>query len=382
MTPTEPLDPRRFLLAAFAFAASAALPRNPFSYWSFAVKPMSWIGLSLWATGLSVGLASAQTPSAARLEAGARMATAATAYLESLEPEQAEKTRKAFSEQRKDWHYVPRSRDGLSLKEMTKPQRRLVYNILRQGLSEQGVERVDDIISLEGVLQRLEGSGRKWLRDPENYHLWIFGDPEGPAWGWRFEGHHISINATVVAGQGVSMTPTFLGANPAEVPHGPRQGFRALAAEEDLAFALVESFDDGQRSQAVFESQAPQDIFTGSQRRAEPLPVRGLAFGEMSLAQQAALKELVDVFLLRNRPDIYQDALDLIESDGWESVRFGWAGPIDRDEGNYYCVQGQSFLIEYDNTQNNNNHIHTVWREFDGDFGEDLLGRHHHEHAH
>lgn len=309
------------------------------------------------------------------------MRAAALQLLESLDAEQTEKVQKPFREERKDWHFVPKARDGLSLKEISEEQESLVFALLRQGLAEQGFKKVEDVISLELVLRELEGPRSFAMRDPELYYVWIFGDPNEEAWGWRFEGHHVSVNATIVNGA-VSMTPTFLGANPARVPSGPREGFRALASEEDNGFRFVESLTESQREKAVFETRAPRDIFSFADRKTKPLPIEGIAYAELTAEQQTLLKELVDVFLRRNRPEIYDDAIALIERGGWPEVSFGWAGPIDRSEGNYYFVQGPGFLIEYDNTQNDNNHIHSVWREFDGDFGEDLLRRHRESHAH
>ncbi|MBK1877743.1 DUF3500 domain-containing protein [Pelagicoccus mobilis] len=315
-------------------------------------------------------------------ETGERMATAARALIDSVEGDALDRLQREFGENRKNWHFVPRKRDGLVLAEMDETQRGLGLELLRQGLSEQGVRTVEDIRELEAVLQILEGPDRNFERDSEDYHFWIFGEPGAEIWAWRFEGHHASINATVVKGEGVSMTPTFLGANPAEVPTGERRGFRALPKEEDLAFELVESFDAEQRKKAIFDTKAPRDIFTGAHRKAKPLPIEGIAFDELTAVQGELLFAIVDCYLSRNRLDIRDVALARIQEDGWSSVRFGWAGPVDRSKGNYYFVQGKRFLIEYDNTQNGNNHIHCVWREFDGDFGEDLIKAHRDAHQH
>lgn len=312
----------------------------------------------------------------------AEMAASAVALLESLSPEAGLRIRAAFDSERKDWHYTPVNRSGVALSELTPPQRERVFSLLSKGLSEHGLKQVEDIRSLEQILQVLEGPDRRFPRDPSDYHVWIFGQPGGDVWGWRFEGHHISVNATVVPGVGVSMTPSFFGANPAEVLKGERMGFRAMAAEEDLAFALVESLGEAQRKQAIFQTDAPREIFTNAQREISPLPIEGISYQNLDAKQQVALRALIDAYLLRNRPEIRDDALDKIAAAGWSEVHFAWAGPISRSEGNYYLVQGPGFLIEYDNTQTGNNHIHSVWREFDGDFGEDLIRNHRHEHSH
>ncbi|MBD5779415.1 DUF3500 domain-containing protein [Pelagicoccus sp. NFK12] len=310
------------------------------------------------------------------------MEKAAVAFLQSLEPEQLQLAQHSFDEQRKDWHFVPRDRKGLSLERMASEQHALAYALLRRGLSEQGVQTVENIRSLESILQALEGPSRFFERDPEDYHFYVFGNPSDDTWGWRFEGHHVSINATVVKGEGVSMSPRFLGANPAEVPSGERKGLRALAAEEDLAFALAESFSAEQLAKAVFRSNAPRDIFTGAHRKVSPLPVEGIAYPELDTVQQSRLRALLEVYVSKAERELGEAVLAELENGGWELVRFGWAGPVDREQGNYYYLQGARFLIEYDNTQNGNNHIHSVWREFDGDFGEDLIQSHRHQHAH
>lgn len=310
-----------------------------------------------------------------------RMSAAAQRVVSSLSENQIGKALHPFSEDRKDWAYVPQRRDGLSLKEMSEEQEQLVFELLRQGLAEQGMSKVKDVISLEDVLKQIEGPNGFIRRDAELYYFWIFGEVGSRAWGWRFEGHHLSINASIVDGV-VSMSPSFIGANPAEVPDGERAGYRALASEEDVAFELVETFDAEQRRKAIFDTRAPGEIFTEARRKVSPLPIEGIGYAELTEAQQETLRRLVDVFLRRNQPEIYDRAMEKVTSGGWESVRFGWAGPVDREAGNYYFIQGAQFLIEYDNTQNDNNHIHCVWREFEGDFGEDLLREHHDAHEH
>lgn len=310
------------------------------------------------------------------------MRRAAEAWLASLEPDQKEQALFPFDAERKDWHYFPKQRDAISLKEMDDEQKALAFDLIAAGLSAQGLDTVKDVISLEEVLRAMERGGRAFSRDPELYHLWIFGKPGAEIWGWRFEGHHLSLNATVVPGVGVSMTPSFFGANPAKVLEGPRKGLRALPDEEDLGFALVESFSAAQREQAVFATNSPGEIYSFVDRKTKPLPVEGIPFSDLNEEQQALLQRLISVYLERNRPEIAMEAMAVIESDGWEEVRFGWAGSLTRGAGHYYYAQGPSFLIEYDNSQNAGNHIHSVWREFDGDFGEDLIGRHRRAHAH
>lgn len=313
--------------------------------------------------------------------ASADMAEAAKSFLASLNKEQKAKAAYPFNEDRKDWHFIPKDREAVFLGEMSEDQKELVYKLLRAGLSVQGVETVDSVRGLESVLQLIEGPNRQFPRDPDHYHVWIFGKPGDEAWGWRFEGHHISLSATVV-GDEVSMSPMFFGANPAEVKEGPRKGFRALPREEDSVFKLMRSLNEEQTRKAVFNNKAPNDILSFVDRKAQPLPIEGLPASEMSAEQLELLKDVVDAFILKYKAEVYEDAIALVEKGGWGNATFGWAGPVERFQGNYYFVQGPDFLLEYDNTQNQNNHIHAVWREFDGDFGEDILQKHHRDHSH
>lgn len=308
-------------------------------------------------------------------DAAAGMAAAATAWLQSLEP--AKREQAAFpidAAERENWHYVPRSRTGVRLGAMTGAQRDLARKLLAAGLSERGRLQVEAIVALENVLAEMEGSNR---RDPLLYYFTVFGPP-GPdqPWGWRVEGHHLSLNFTLAAGR-IAATPLFFGADPAEVRlDHPQQGRRALAQEEDLGRALVQSLDAGQRKAAVIATRAPSDIITGADRAVQPLEPAGLAFAQMTPEQQAQLRALVEVYAHRLGPELAGTELQKIATRGWDRVHFAWAGGLEPGEGHYYRIQGPAFVIEYDNTQDNANHIHTTWRKFDGDFGRDLLREH------
>ena len=231
-------------------------------------------------------------------------------------------------------------------------------------------------MSLEQILHELE-AGKGPRRDPELYYVSIFGKP-GPTetWGWRVEGHHLSINFTVVKGEHVSATPSFLGSNPAEVREGPRKGLQVLAEEENLGRQLVKSLDAGQRKSVLLKAEAPRDIITGNERKAKPLELAGLSAAKMTRQQSDLLLTLIREYVYRHRPDVAKLDLDKIQKAGTEKIYFAWAGGLERGDGHYYRVQGPTFLLEYDNTQNNANHIHAVWRDFENDFGEDLLRKH------
>jgi hypothetical protein len=303
------------------------------------------------------------------------MAAAANAWLDSLTAAQRQQAVFAIQHtERENWHYVPRSRRGVSLGSMDDAQRKAARQLLAAGLSERGQLQVEAIIALENVLRVVEDSTR---RNPQLYFFTVFGVPDSTgAWGWRVEGHHLSINFTLAAGR-ISATPQFFGANPAEVRIAHEQkGRRALPQEEDLGRALAAAFTPEQRGTAFISDRAPADIITGSDRLVNPGAPAGLAYARMTPQQQAALRDLVGIYAGRLRPETGEAELQKINQQGWDAVHFAWAGSLERGEGHYYRIQGPAFLIEYDNTQDRANHIHTVWRSFAGDFGRDLLREH------
>ncbi len=315
--------------------------------------------------------------------AAEEMVEAASHWLAALAPAQrAQATFDLADAERTNWHYVPRARKGLPFKEMTPAQHKLAHALLSTGLSQRGYVKAVTIMSLEQVLRDLE-SGRGPLRDADGYFVSIFGTP-GPkgTWGWRVEGHHLSLNFTIVDGQDIAATPSFFGSNPAEVKTGPRQGLRVLANEEDLGRQLVKSLDAKQRTTAILTNAAFKDILTGDARKIKPLEPAGLLAANMSPEQQAVLHRVVEEYVRRHRPEIADHDLEKIEKAGWERIGFVWAGGLDRGQAHYYRVQGPTFVLEYDNTQDNANHIHSVWRDFENDFGEDLLRRHYEETPH
>lgn len=243
------------------------------------------------------------------------------------------------------------------------------------------------VMELEGVLAALEAARRAavpqpapanpLLRDPERYFFSIFGTPSTRnTWGWRVEGHHMSLNFTVVKGTLVAASPSFFGANPAEVREGPKKGTRILGPEEDAARSLIESLDASQRETAIINTTAPNDIVTLANVKIDPLLPAGIPASALTASQRGLLRKLIDVYTGHMADDIAADRLTRIEKAGWDRVTFAWAGPVERGQKHYYRVQGPTFLIEYDNTQNDANHIHSVWREFKGDFGADLLREH------
>lgn len=310
------------------------------------------------------------------------MSDAAEAFLGSLSADQRAAARFSVGDdERLNWHFIPRERRGLPLRDMDERQRELVRALLRTGLSPQGIRKVDHIISLELVLRELGGNPA--VRNPELYFVSIFGDPSGSGpWGWRFEGHHLSLNYTVIDGAPLAWAPAFMGADPAEVRRGSRTGLRALASEEDLARALVRSLDAAQRRQAVVAGRAPRDILTGNAREVDPLEPAGISITDLRPRQVDQLVRLLDEYLGRMSDDLAASRRARIEASDLSRIAFAWAGSLEVGEPHYYRIQGPSFLVEYDNTQNDARHVHSVWRDFDGDFGRDLLRDHYDAHPH
>ena len=315
------------------------------------------------------------------------MRAAATRFLESLNGEQRQRATFTFDgDERTHWNFIPTEifpRNGLTLGQMNEAQRRLAHDLLKTGLSQRGYMTATQVMELEKVLAALENAQplrpNRFARDPEKYFFSIFGSPSTQnTWGWRVEGHHMSLHFTVVDGKLVAGSPSFFGSNPAEVREGPRKGTRVLGAEEDAARSLLESLDASQRERAIINTTAPNDIVTMASVKIDPLSPVGIPASALTATQMPLLRKLIDVYTGKMADDIAADRLARIEKAGWDKVAFAWAGPLERGQKHYYRVQGPTFLIEYDNTQNDGNHIHSVWREFNGDFGVDLLREHVH----
>lgn len=352
-----------------------------------------------------------------------RMGEAASDFLASLATDQRAKAVFDFvdEEERTGWYYTPTERRGLPLVEMDRRQQRLAHTLVATGLSRAGYVTASTIMGLETTLDALEGwrwPGRG--RDPALYHVSIFGEisPKEP-WGWRFEGHHISLNYTIVEGRIIAPTPTFFGANPAEAGLGAVGTLRPLAGVEDLARELLRTLSEEQRLAVVISPAAPSDIVTGNRPKVEegalPLPseiLRGLPFTDagrerferrqkelglteqyldalrfssapkglpastMNAAQHEVLTALIRQYIDRMPEEIAEIEIEKLRRHGFEGVHFAWAGGLERRQPNYYRLQAPRFLVEYDNTQNDANHIHSVWRDPINDFGANLLARH------
>jgi len=309
-------------------------------------------------------------------EVGGRMATAADVFIETLSADQRDQgTWEMDAEQRFDWHFIPRERYGVLLKDMTPEQRTAAHGLLQSVLSSQGYLKATGVMQLEGILGVIEG--RPDRRDPEDYYFNIFGTPsEDGAWAWRFEGHHISMNFASAGGEVPSVTPTFMGSNPALVGEGPNAGRRLLGAEEDLARELLALLSAAQLRTVIIEAEAPRDIITGNARMVEFDIYEGLPASEMNATQSHALMLLIEEYLGNASAEVADAKMQQILDAGLERLHFAWAGSTERGEGHYYRIHGPTVLIEYDNTQGGANHVHSVLRDPRNDFGDDLLRRH------
>ncbi len=308
------------------------------------------------------------------------MIPAAQKLIDRLDQSQRGKLILPFSsDERTDWSYLPGRRPGIPLGEMNEEQRSAAFDLLRTVLSDQGYIKAVGVITLEAVLRELEGD----FRDPGRYWFTLFGSPGlSSPWGWRLEGHHLSLNFSSVTGELIATTPAFFGAHPANIPHGPNKGKRVLAMEEDSARALVASFDLEQKRKAIISAHAPRDIITGRDRKARLSRFEGISFKELDATQQDRLLALLRVYIGTMMQDVAEVQWSKIRQAGFEKIHFAWAGRIVPGQPHYYRIHGPTFVAEYDNTQNNANHVHSVWRDFENDFGDDLLRKHYEQKKH
>ncbi len=321
------------------------------------------VGLSLWA-GAYVD------------QTGSRMAVSADRLLKSLDADQSDKIRYAFeSEERLNWHFIPRERKGLPIKELKGEQQALAFGLIESGVASSGFLKATTIMSLEAVLREME-QGRGPLRDPERYFLTIFGTPSDRGrWGWRVEGHHLSLNFVLDDGKILAATPAFFGSNPAEVRQGPRQGLRTLVEREDRAIRLLQALDADQRKTATFAEKAPADVRAAHTPQPPTEAPVGIAYSQLNRDQQAMLRALVETYALDMPEEVSRAWLGEVKKAGFDAIHFGWAGTPDRSGGHAYRVQGPTFVIEFNNTQNEANHIHSIWRNMLGDFGIPVASR-------
>lgn len=281
-------------------------------------------------------------------------------------------------DERFDWHFVPKGRNGVSLHDLSQPQFEAAMNLLKSSLSVQGFKKATDVIALESVLREVEGRGPDdTYRDPKKYFFTIFGTPsKQEPWGWRLEGHHISLNFTSIDNKIQSSTPSFFGSNPGIIPQGKRKGEMILKAESDRGFTMVNSLSSTQLQKAIVSESAFPDIISSNKRKASLLDPKGLMYTDMNDKQKKHFMDLLDVYVKNYELGFSATLMNKIKNAGIENLSFGWAGSLKPGKGHYYRIQGPMLLIEFDNTQNNANHIHSVVRDLTNDFAEDILKEH------
>ena len=301
----------------------------------------------------------------------------AVKFLNSLNQDQRSQAQFSFDDLSKStWHFIPSSmwpRKGIELTDLDSNQKKLVHVLLQSSLSESGYKKTLKIINLENVL--LEISGDSIKRNPNKYSVAFYGNPEKDSlWSWSFEGHHLSLNFTILNGK-TSTAPRFLGSNPATIPSGSRKGERTLYKEEDLGFELINALSLEQRKIAIIQEKA-FGVVTKNAIEVDPLHPGGIKYKELNSSQQLVFLKLLNEYLSIVPEKAAKKRMEKIKNEEMNDIRFGWAGAMQQGKGHYYRIQGKSFLIEFSNRQNNANHIHTVWRDFNGDFGRDLIREH------
>lgn len=302
----------------------------------------------------------------------------AIAFVNSLNDQQKAKAFFPFEDtNRYDWHYVPASsvaRTGIAIKDLNSLQKIAFYELLKSFLSENGYKRTQTIMSFEYLLKEMEPTST--ARIPENYFVSVYGHPgKDSVWAWKFTGHHLALNFTIVKNKR-AFAPFFFGSNPAEVRQGTQKGLRILKEEEDLGFELLNSLNAEQKKIALFQLKAFADIVTTIAKEVVPLEPVGILMKELNNDQKNIVNKLIVAYLSSMSPRLANARMAMVKTEDMNDIRFGWAGGLVKGEPHYYRLQGKTFLIEFDNTQNDANHIHLVWRDFIGDYGEDLLKEH------
>ena len=311
---------------------------------------------------------------------------AAREFLASLPPDLRKAASfPANSPERLAWHYIPKDRVGVSMLQLDDPQSEKLGPLLATALSPEGLLAARGVIKHENILRRVETEAGldATRRDPGRYYTAVFGAPSAATpWAWRFEGHHLSVNVTQLPGQPPIIAPLFIGANPAKVLTGPNAGFRLLAAEEDLGRELIRMLPPDKRKVALLKDEAFDDIVTRNDPKVAPLALEGLAAADMNDDERAQLRRLLNLYVSRMTAESARDQWTRIERAGFGKLHFGWAGGVDAGQPHYYRVHGPTVLVEYDDTQNGANHIHTVYRDLERDLGGDVLGAHYRSDSH
>lgn len=306
----------------------------------------------------------------------------ANTFIVSLDSSQKIKALYPFDvDERYSFHFFPiENRKGISISELKPIQRQMAFDLMNACLSEQTIKKAKDIMGLDSILKQLEHRNPDdHFRDPEKYYFAIFGIPaKETIWGWRVEGHHVSYNFSVNKNRLVSGTPGFLGANPAIVLEGPKKGEQVLKDETEMGFAFLHSLSKEQLQKTIISKEAPGDIITYINRKALIDHPAGILFSNLNASQKQQFLELLNLYIHRYTKLFADNMLKEIQRAGLDHLQFAWAGDTENGIGHphYYRIQGPTLIIEYDNTQNNANHVHTVVRDLKNDYGGDLLLEH------
>lgn len=308
------------------------------------------------------------------------MATAAKKFLQSLANNQKQKAQFSFEdEERLNWNFVPIERKGIPMRELNANQLAAAMHLMETVFSDKGIQKTSAIMKLESVLKEVEKrAADDFHRDPVKYYFSIFGNPGEAIWGWRLEGHHVAFNFSSKNNQLISGTPGFLGSNPAVVLSGPQKGLQILKEETELGYALLLSLNTTQKGKTIFNTTAPAEIITSNSRKAMINDPKGILYSELTNDQKNKLIQLLNLYINRYKQSFAKKMMQDIKTAGLDKLQFAWAGEEEPGIGkkHYYRIQGPTIIIEYDNTQNNANHVHTVIRDLKNDFGGDQLLEH------
>ncbi len=285
--------------------------------------------------------------------------------------------------ERFNMNYIPIPRKGPRFHDFDGPQKEAALALLSSSLSPEGYKKTREIMELEKVLRIIENNDNDKMpdglprRDPLNYHFCIFGEPSPTTpWGWRFEGHHVSLSFTSIGGTLVSGTPAFMGTNPGMIKTGEQKGKQVLQKESELGFALVNALTKEQLKVAKFADVAPKEIITATDRKVNGVEKKGIPYPDLDEGQKKLFMELLETYIGNYIFEFSETFRAKIKKAGIENLSFAWAGSMKPGVANYYRIHGPMLLIEFDNTQNNANHMHTVTRDLTNDYAEDLLQKH------
>lgn len=306
--------------------------------------------------------------------AAGEMNTAAKVFLASLDETQAKAAKFKFkNKERGNWHFVPMDREGVRFDALKPHQQHLAFGLLGTGLTQKGLMTATQIMTLEEILRSRGGDPK--VRNTEKYSIAIFGEPSPTKpWGWRFEGHHLSLNFTVIGDKVVGL-PAFFGTNPAELKKGPLKGLRPLGEIEDAGRELATQLIKAGKS-PVFSEQPPKEILTAQDSTAKAQEVQGVTSDKLNGEEIKQLLAIIDDVASMQRKEITNDTLRKIHTTQRKKLHFAWGGSLERHGAHYFRIQGVDFIIEYANTQNDANHAHLVWRDLKNDFARNSLKKH------